>query len=322
MIPGISEATEGMLAFDEGLIEADLENRVLTLPGGVRFWGKFSFGHRIFIREEYDKLREILFSLVKNEGVRDFVVAGTPGVDKSTFNFYLLYFCFVSKARRYFSITMRIGIDSAVMSWKLLRMVEFVKAGYMEDCSSWLLYDAQSEPTLIFQGVTMVTVCPKAARTDEFMKQPKARKLYMDIWTLEELKTCRDLVFPHMSTEYVDRAYKIAGGDARVAFDTSKVDYYAYEMPGNNWIELWRYQIVVEGLDEEIIGTSDFNDMLFHLQVVENTNNSDAVTVWASEDAVTSVFEVLRLNGKDVQKALIDNLPGINPDKGHNTGSI
>lgn len=47
------------------------------------------------------------------------------------------------------------------------------------------------------------------------------------------------------------------------------------------------------------------SDRIFHLKVVNNTENSKSVTVWASEYAMTLAFEEMRKKSEDHLEALI-----------------
>ncbi|CAN0332972.1 unnamed protein product, partial [Ascophyllum nodosum] len=39
------------------------------------------------------------------------------------------------------------------------------------------------------------------------------------MWTLDELKQCRELIYPHVPEDDVEFAHKKVGGVARLAFD-------------------------------------------------------------------------------------------------------
>ena len=59
----------------------------------------------------------------------------------------------------------------------------------------------------VFPGVTVVTVSPKPSRTKEILKRSKNIRLFMPLWTLEELQQYRELLYPHIPVATVDHAF-------------------------------------------------------------------------------------------------------------------
>lgn len=216
--------------------------------------GDCTRGQTIFIRNEYKKLRDIIFSLVNNGVKRNFVVTGTPGVGKSIFNFFLLYLLRLEGKTVLFDLRgkwYRFSDKGVELTGS---ESTFVDAGYFEDGSSWLLCDPDSKPTEKFLGVTVVTVSSNLERTKEFMKQPLSKRLFMDIWSLEELQMCRDLIYPSISKHHVDEAFQKVGGVARVAFAMELGEYLEEMEQETNEMSLSDYQSSVRGLDGNVSG--------------------------------------------------------------------
>jgi len=82
--------------------------------------------------------------------------------------------------------------------------------------TTWYLADGVISPKLV-EAKTVVTLSPNGIGKKEFKEFDKnyLKKYYMDPWTLEELLSCRKLVFPLVPEETVTNLFHRAGGIPR-----------------------------------------------------------------------------------------------------------
>ena len=194
-------------------------DNVLRLPKDVFFLGDVSRGSKLFVRQCYVELEDIIFDVVLH-GRPSVVVSGTPGTGKSIFALYLLYqlrlqnktVILQSKDNWY-----RFSDEDGVQMWG----PRGVTISYLKDENAWFLCDPKGKeaPYQSFWGVTVVTISPDPDRLHDFDKQVGPTNLFMAMWTLDELKQCRKLIHPHVPEDDVEFAYEKVGGVARQAFD-------------------------------------------------------------------------------------------------------
>ncbi|CAN0350872.1 unnamed protein product [Ectocarpus sp. 12 AP-2014] len=98
-------------------------------------------------------------------------------------------------------------------------------AGYMDDPAGWYLSDPKDKPHQGFRGVTVVLVSPGKDKTNAFLKQDFALRLFMPVWSEDELLECRRIIFPYVrSVEDVKKAFEKVGGVARAVFSLEHFD--------------------------------------------------------------------------------------------------
>ncbi|CAM9974146.1 unnamed protein product, partial [Laminaria digitata] len=221
--------SENLAEFGAALTRAVVTDNTLELADGTSFLGQAMLGSKLFIRPCYKSFSEFILDGGSNGTTRNFVVTGTPGIGKSIFGFFLLYLLrcqgksvvFESKHLWYrFSDA---GVTRGLFA-------SLVVAGYLDDVDSWYLSDPEDRPLEGFCGSTVVLVSPKRQRVHEFMKQASSERLFMPVWSLDELLECQQAVFSHVPIPDVMKAFTKVGGVARVVLGATDLELYESNM--------------------------------------------------------------------------------------------
>ena len=139
--------------------------------------------------------------------LRNIVVTGTPGIDKSMFGFHLLCLLRCQGETVLFErkdVWYRFSNEGV----KQGEYSDFLRVGYLQnDPNSWYLSDPKNQPEEIFAGITVVLVSPEAIRVKEFLKQAKSKRLFMPVLAHGMSAIC----LPNMPSTDVERDFNDVG---------------------------------------------------------------------------------------------------------------
>ncbi|CAM9928509.1 unnamed protein product [Ectocarpus sp. 4 AP-2014] len=283
-------AGEVVTNFAAALSRAVITNNTLELANGTAFIGHREMGSKLFIRSCYKDLWKIIIDGAINGSMGNIVVTGTPGIGKSVFGYYLLYLLrlegktvvFEQKDKWYrFS-------DVGVLQG---RFETFSDAGCMDDPAIWYLSDPEGKPHEGFTGITVVLVSPGKDKTNEFLKQDTACRLFMPVWSEDELLECRRIIFPDArSVNDVRKAFIKVGGVARAVFRPRRFEHQLGKMKrATSHINLGLLRQVCAVEQIELLSTDETGDALFHLLPSPGTAYECFDVVFASDYALDLV---------------------------------
>ena len=264
-----------------------LADNVLRLPKDVFFLGHDSQGSELFVRQCYVELEGIIFDRVLH-GRRRFVVSGTPGTGKSVFALYLLYrlrlqnkTVILQSKENWYRFSDEDGVQRLSPPGKITTI------NYLDDEDAWFICDPKNKeaPYQRVCGVTVVTISPSPTRISDFWKELKPIQLFMAMWTLDELKQCRELIYPHVPEDDVEFAYEKVGGVARLAFDKELLTVHMGLLKQRTKeVRLEDLQMAVDGCNSpSILSTKAVGDKLFSIHPQDGYEMFDIF--WASTDA-------------------------------------
>jgi hypothetical protein len=187
------------------------------------------------------------------------VIAGTPGIGKTIFLWCLL---------RKFLLESKTVVFDCAGFFLLAHPNGSILSGergtsfrqYLENDRTIYLCDAipGCEPSWggSIAAKTIGTLSPDPSLIDQFVKNARPKMLYMPLWSLKELETCRRLCYPGINATKVENLFAWFGGTARdtivtVAENAKKKEY------------LTTLNALTSGeveLNVNIIGTSDVVD--------------------------------------------------------------
>ena len=291
-----------------------LADNVLRLPKDVFFLGHEARGSELFVRQCYVELEGIIFDRVLH-GMRRIVVSGTPGTGKSVFALYLLYqlrlqsktVILQSKENWY-----RFSDEDGVQ--RLSPPGEITTTNYLDDEDAWFLCDPKGKesPYQRVCGVTIVTISPNPTRISDFWKELKPIQLFMAMWTLDELKQCRELIYPHVPEDDVEFAHEKVGGVARLAFDKKLLTVHMGSLKQRTKdVRLEDLQMAVDGCNSpSILSTKAVGDKLLSIHPQDGYEVYDIF--WASNDARDLAMATLEEKKENMVEAfmLSDKLTG------------
>lgn len=101
---------------------------------------------------------------------------------------------------------------------------EFRLAGFTQNPTAWYLSDPEGRPKENFAGTTSVLVSPDVERIKEFLKLPTSKRVFMPVWSLEELLKCWRAVSPHVSRTDMVKSLGVVRGVARAIFNVEKLE--------------------------------------------------------------------------------------------------
>ncbi|CAB4435540.1 unnamed protein product [Rhizophagus irregularis] len=212
---------------------------------------------KLYIRQDYKALYQIINK--KNLDPK-FLINGTSGIGKSCFLLYLL-------------VRLLCSSDDVTIIFQTTQSEIFYRfkgseldVGNFEDASyylyipdTWYLVDAKP-PMPRLKARTVLAVSPVSYKEnkdfDEFSKVV-VNKYCMSPWIIDELKVCREHIFPSVPEDLMLRLYDKAGGVPR----------YVIEMPRtlikqNNDDEDAIINQSLKRIDESILFIRDFNEFL------------------------------------------------------------
>lgn len=194
--------------------------------------GREDMHSKVLYRDCYDTIWKSIQAGVKDEGLRSFLVSGTPGIGKSFLAFPLLFelrkqgatVVYQSASKGWFRFSNE-GVDWCSSTNGLS---VFSEKKYLDDTKAWFLCDPEEGKPAFpdFAGITVALMSPEPKRFKALTKHRNTRVLYMEEWTWEELKAWRNIIYraPYddceLSDDVLKRVYEISGGIARNVFQS------------------------------------------------------------------------------------------------------
>ncbi|RIA84995.1 hypothetical protein C1645_831457 [Glomus cerebriforme] len=161
----------------------------------------------LFIRKIYRHLSKI----IERTGTRHFIIIGNPGIGKTFFGYYLLYkLAQQNKTVIYHKHDMLPILFSNNTSYSGKKIYEFKNILANDDV--WYIVDG-SKP-MNFTAKTILISSPQKNNYKEFAKIGTTFQ-YMSVWSWEETDTCRAVLFPELTQDFVRELYDRWGGIPR-----------------------------------------------------------------------------------------------------------
>jgi len=189
-------------------------NGPLSLPGKAKWLGLKRLASPLFVRDCYSKL----WDMVK-EHEFDVLITGTPGTGKTAFLAYMVY-RLMRQPNRAFDFV----LDVDDLFCLITSDNQLVYGDRAEDFHDQLdtegnlyLFDARRgvPGPLPVRCKAIVTSSPDPGHFKEFKKEV-VRRLYMPVWTWQEIEYCRKVCYSNVSQEECIQAYALAGGVPRL----------------------------------------------------------------------------------------------------------
>nr|CAG8607904.1 10953_t:CDS:2 [Entrophospora candida] len=193
------------------LIQQNQQNDVIKHDGELAVIEK----EVLFVRKSYKFLYNELKRKSSKGGINKFLITGTSGIGKSCFLIYVLIQLLCEDA----TVIFQPFNDEYLYCFENLTMISGKYYDFLyllNKSATWYLADGIISPKLVL-AKTVVTLSPNGIRTRDFKEFDKRykKKYYMGPWTLEELLSCRKLVFPLVPEKIVTNLFYRAGGVPR-----------------------------------------------------------------------------------------------------------
>ncbi|PKK72608.1 hypothetical protein RhiirC2_776997 [Rhizophagus irregularis] len=201
-------------ALKHGKVEKHGRSKVLDLSEDVYYLlGKDEQGFNIstlFIRKCYKDLYKMIS---KNNHVRRWRITGNPGIGKTFFGFYLLYF--LAKQRKtvvYHKLKKppMLFSENGVFSYPEDNIHALKR--YLANEEVWYIVDGR-EP-MEYVAKTILICSPQKSHYSQFDKLGVTIR-YMPVWSWAEIDLCRGILFRNLTQEHVRELYNKWGGIPR-----------------------------------------------------------------------------------------------------------
>ena len=184
----------------------------------------------IYVRESYKTLTKLISDAFTEEGVKSFVVTGTPGIGKTIFLHYFLWVLITRQTSINDQVDRKIYLQRSnrrIYSFQGDKTVS-IDAGVAEDTvlhdkNCILLVDMvdENEPVLC-RGTTIIFSSPNPKRYKQLANEISCRFI-LNCWTLEELKAVWLHSYQDLPWKDVKRIYDKMGGVIRYVLEQNKV---------------------------------------------------------------------------------------------------
>jgi hypothetical protein len=260
------------------------EGVFLTLPDEVFILGDSSLGSSLYVRPCYPKLLKLCLEIIETKATPHLVILGNPGIGKTYFGFFmLLHFAKSGKPVVYESGKSKVRYLFSEGLITKGSQSDFV--AYLDDDNTMFIVDACTPV-----DVPAKTILLSSPRRDIWYKYSDSRCTirFMPTWSNNEMQSCREKLFPHLSVQQVNDLYDKWGGVPRFvlesALDEEKQKYL------DRAIEAVDLDVIVQA-----IGNLDIrkgaSHRLVHLLVKEGFHSD--VYVFASKYVVDRIYPKL-----------------------------
>ncbi|GIL63338.1 hypothetical protein Vafri_17298 [Volvox africanus] len=256
----------------------------LTLPSNVNLLGRDLWGSSLLVRHCYRGIFDRMMGLHSSNGKKRFVITGTPGIGKSFFAVVLMgwlvqemgvsTFLVEFQAKRY--LFTREGTDKKV---EVGSITDFMAE--LEDPLTWWIVDMGKGEEV--PACTVLLASPDQQRYKEFLKFPGSSKLYMPVWSNEEIEECRMQLYPNLDKEEVEKLVTLWG----------KVPRYVLEKAREEWTLISLKETISKCKWEDIIScigepeaAPEASHKLVHLEVVDDKLYNKRIMMPASSYVV------------------------------------
>lgn len=184
---------------------------ILALTNGTNFLGDEDLPSAIYVRPCYLKLLEKTMSIINCDNTPRLVILGNPGIGKTYFGYYLL----AHIARNGGTVV----YESGTRKQRYLLSTERVAIGSLQDFSDVM---RERNHYYVVDGTPPVhcvakTVLVSSHRRDVWytFSKTKCTIRYMPVWTLDEIQTCRQQLFPEVDETVAKDCFLKWGGIPR-----------------------------------------------------------------------------------------------------------
>ncbi len=292
-------------------IELDLD---LTLFQHL-FSGLATEAEKLFVRQSYIDLDGIIMKHYKNHitrnhitrikksrigGSKDFpknlVITGTPGVGKSMFLIYQLYLARSRERNVIVQVGSNVCVFSSTPRFTKINVSAIEKRLYLFSPDIMFFYDPGSARVSLEEHVPAFTVVFASHNPQHYrvLKKFALTKLYMPVWTLNELLECAQLCYPSITAKTVSSSFGDWGGSPRCVFDikdgqikgqleqflcsknlsTAICDMSHVETSGEPFLHEWLIHLSIIDGDYEQVGMRWPSDFVMS-RVTEALHNQD-----------------------------------------------
>ena len=255
----------------------------------------------IYVRAAYEELHAELNRRSKQQ----YVVIGNPGIGKSCFALYVLYKALKNKTRVVFQHqrTDTIYYFDPLES-KAYKVNNGRACDYLISISPIIyLYDCATKSrarTLLFRNVVVFS-SPNHSNYADVLKDG-ALKIYMPVWSLEEIDHLHSKSYPSIPVDHVKHYYEVFGGIPRYIFGNGDKEVAKSRQ---NDLEAYCTAFTVEMLYQ--LGMQQFrteySHLLFHLVITKKDDGShdyfSCSMDFASQFVAERVYKTLKEKEKE-----------------------
>jgi hypothetical protein len=198
-------------------VESLKANEVFNLGQDVSFLGEIDFRSRLFVRECYLELLDLVLS-----GGKNVLVRGTPGIGKTHFSFLLILRLIAEGKTVVYERKSRdrafLFSPTEVKSGR--RFTDFDEVGSKD---TFLILDAINVD--VINAKTILVSSPNENNFHDFVKKIDVTKdsYYMPPWSLEEILDCNGKMYNRRVSD-VRAGYEKVGGVPRILLEKDTVD--------------------------------------------------------------------------------------------------
>jgi hypothetical protein len=220
---------------------------------------------KLFVRDSYSKLYEIIEPSFGKREEKRFIIRGTPGLGKT---FFLLYILYNLKSLKMPFLFSSMGYHF-ILDASFPRMVtdDFAKQYLYCNSQCVYLYDAfRTTFPSVHRGVTVIATSPDR-RNIETVKKLEKMIYYMPKWTLDEIITCYKLCYADLFSENkVREMFYYWGGSPRNVFSTSNI---AKDLLAKVLSEYKTLETLISRLEDSMFDKNSDRDFqwLWHMSV-------------------------------------------------------
>ena len=210
----------------ETLSNGKLQNDFIEFTNDVKLLTNHIIVKNIYVRESYKTITALIADKMIKEGVKRFVVTGTPGIGKSIYLHYFLWVLLTRQTSINNNVERKIylqGEYGRIYSFQGNKTVSMdawmASETVLCDSNCILLVDMveENEPELC-RGTTIVFSSPNLKRYKQFVNR-MASRFILNCWTLEELKAVWLHSYQHIPWKDVKRIYNKMGGVIRYVLE-------------------------------------------------------------------------------------------------------
>ncbi|EPZ34717.1 hypothetical protein O9G_004024 [Rozella allomycis CSF55] len=179
-----------------------------------------------YVRQCYIDVFELLTARIER-GKKKFGISGTPGVGKSMFFLYILFrvlkgeSSFKPKKIMYQNdlefLCYEFSTENELIVKKYSRHEAYMDT-VLQKADTLYIIDGNEGSPISSRCITVFISSPGSNDYKRFIMQNMATEWYFPVWTLDELKACRDNCYQGLPEEFLKERYLMFGGIARFIF--------------------------------------------------------------------------------------------------------
>ena len=271
----------------------------------------------IYVRESYKTLTTLIADAMIKEGIKGFVVTGTPGIGKTIYLHYFLWLLLKRQTNINDQVDRKIYLQRSsrvIHSFQGDRVVAIdsmtAETTVLYDKNCILLVDMveENEPILC-SGTTIIFSSPNPKRYKQFVNR-HSRRFILNCWTLEELKAVWLKSYTHIPWKDVKKVFDKVGGVIRYVLELHKDADDSMEegiLQARNM-----FMVMSKNINQQI-SFGDGLAMVYRVVHILSTDHSfkNSKFVFASNYARNEYLKGLKLEEIDLVMALLKFNTGI-----------